>query len=402
VIVEDCELKYRCLHLGGIMMSKRVVGIVMLIAGIVMLYLRTLDLYRYNLYKEAIGIRIAEMKQTLDDLPPYKIGGVNININSIKDEIIISTIKKMLEDFPQYGANIRQTIRDDLPEYVWKIRETLQEDITEFYRVEKIPTIGAIPVILLAGGAILLIHVFIPNKFLSELGKKLQKLNLRLEREREKRRIKKEEEEKEKKRPLLSRGEVIIKNYHCSKMINPRCNGYLSVTNRRVVFHGYAKHSCIVQEFKVGNVAGISAFYGRVYLKLVVVIAIGALLYAGYCFFFATNSGIVEFLSLIIQANLTWMIRYKIDVIGMVILAGVLLYFFSWRPTFVLKIYSSQATSAPITLGEGYGTPWGSRALQTLTGYPTAETGQMIRELGILVQDIQTYHDKAIDMWRYK
>jgi hypothetical protein len=214
---------------------------------------------------------------------------------------------------------------------------------------------------------------------------------------------KKQEEEALKKQLLLSPQEEIIKQYHCTEMISPKCDGYLSVTNRRVIFHGYAKDSRFVQELKVDNVAGLSVFYGRVYLKVVIAIAIGLLAYAGYTLFsgnrdFAT---IVWHLGRKLDVDLMWIwvAKYRIDVIAAVIFAGALLYFFSWRQTFVMQIFSSQAASAPIALGEGYGNARGKGAIQTLTGYPTAETDLMMRELGVMVQDIQTYHDEAIAMW---
>jgi hypothetical protein len=192
----------------------------------------------------------------------------------------------------------------------------------------------------------------------------------------------KKEQQVIKARPLLSSAEKIVKSYRCTKMISPRCDGYLTITNRRVIFHGDAAGSRIVQELKVDNVAGISTFYGKAYHFPVIAIAVAMLAYAIYKFFWASKYNI------------------SFSIIGMVLFAAVLLYRFSSHATFVLKIYSSQATSAPIALGEGYGTPFGNRAIQALTGCPTAETDTMMKELGMLIQDIQTYHDKVFDIWQ--
>ena len=41
----------------------------------------------------------------------------------------------------------------------------------------------------------------------------------------------------------------------------------------------------------------------------------------------------------------------------------------------------------------------GNGALYTMVGKPTEDTGTMIREIGAMVQDLQTRGDHAIEDW---
>ena len=68
------------------------------------------------------------------------------------------------------------------------------------------------------------------------------------------------------------------------------------------------------------------------------------------------------------------------------------------REVFFLKIYSSQATSAPIAVGEGYALGVGS-AIYALIGQPTDETDLMIKELDALIHDLQSGDRAAIARW---
>jgi hypothetical protein len=195
----------------------------------------------------------------------------------------------------------------------------------------------------------------------------------------------------------LSANEQIVKSYHCTEMKMPDCDGYLTVTNLRVIFHGNAESSRITQEVKLDNIAGISTFYGKQINYKVIFFVIGLVLWSVERLFSGKGSiGLVGWF-MDLSSN-SWIIRYRIDAIAAMILAWALHYFF-WRRTFVLKIFSSHATSAPITLGAGYGNAGGNEAIEALIGYPTSETDLMMDELGVMIQDLQTLHDEAIPLW---
>ena len=65
----------------------------------------------------------------------------------------------------------------------------------------------------------------------------------------------------------MSEGEVIIKTYHCTVWKFPRGDGFLTITNKRVIYHGAGKsftgRSRMLQEVNIDTVNGFSTFYGR-------------------------------------------------------------------------------------------------------------------------------------------
>jgi hypothetical protein len=79
-------------------------------------------------------------------------------------------------------------------------------------------------------------------------------------------------------------------------------------------------------------------------------------------------------------------------------IVGILLLINARREVFFLKIYSSQATSAPIAVGEGYALGVGS-AIYALIGRPTGETDLMMRELDALIHDLQSGDRAALARW---
>jgi hypothetical protein len=78
---------------------------------------------------------------------------------------------------------------------------------------------------------------------------------------------------------------------------------------------------------------------------------------------------------------------------------GVALLCFCRRSVFFLEIFSSQASGAPIAIGEGYGNLSGAKALFALSGRPTEETDRMITELGAVISDLKEMGDKAVELW---
>jgi len=64
----------------------------------------------------------------------------------------------------------------------------------------------------------------------------------------------------------LSENEVKVKTYHCTTLKRPRGEGYLTVTNKRVVFHAYGTsaqgQSKLVSEVPIETVSAIRTYYG--------------------------------------------------------------------------------------------------------------------------------------------
>ncbi|MDR1204504.1 MAG: zinc ribbon domain-containing protein, partial [Peptococcaceae bacterium] len=172
--------------------------------------------------------------------------------------------------------------------------------------------------------------------------------------------------------PVLAKGEKVIKTYHCSQLRFPSCDGYLSVTNRRVIFHGYSGGggSRIVDEVQLDSVSGLSTFYGG---KFKVAQLVAALIMACVSIWILIQSA---------GDPLSWLA-------GILLVVAVILLVTCYRKMFFLKVYSSNANGSPIAIGEGYGGFGGNGAVFTVTASPTVETDAMMLELGALVSDLQ-------------
>ena len=190
----------------------------------------------------------------------------------------------------------------------------------------------------------------------------------------------------------LSPEEKVVRDYHCTQLKFPACDGHLTVTNKRVIFHGKASGSRIVNEVQLDTVNGISSYYGGKFNLLYLILGIGFALFA-FSMFGSCSSSSNYYGSSSLDA--------VSGIIALVCLAvGVFLLIRCYQRVFLLKIFSTAATSAPITIGEG---PGGflsnSTALMSLVAAPTAQTDQMMLELGALIHDLQQLGEEAFERW---
>jgi hypothetical protein len=181
---------------------------------------------------------------------------------------------------------------------------------------------------------------------------------------------------------FLAFEEKPIKSYHCSSLTFPACEGHLTVTNKRVIFHGSADNSRIMDAVQLDKVSGISTFYGSRWIWQYIIWGVICSLIA--LWFFSPGGR---------SSN-----NDKAIAVVMAIIA-VALFLSAHRQVFHLKIYSSQAMSAPITVGEGYGSLGGNNALYALIGAPTSETDKMMLELDPMIHDLQSGDREAIARW---
>lgn len=179
---------------------------------------------------------------------------------------------------------------------------------------------------------------------------------------------------------VLAENEKVVRQYQCSNIKRPRCTGYLTVTNKRILFQARAATSRVSKEVVLDSVSGLDCYYGmNINIGGIILGALLALL--GLFFLFGEG-------------------RDSIVPVGLVLLAlGVVLIIFSIRKSFFLSIFSSKANGSPISLGAGARTLAGNGALYALVSEPTADTDRMLNELGALVQDLQTLGDHAIEKW---
>lgn len=180
---------------------------------------------------------------------------------------------------------------------------------------------------------------------------------------------------------VLREGELPVRTYFCSHLKFPSCQGYLSVTNLRVLFHGYGGNSRIVDEVPLDAVSGISTFYGGNILFVRVIMGL-VLLIAGF---------------LLMNMNSYWTMAAG----SIVIVSGFVVISTAYRKAFILKIYSSKASATPIHIGEGgNGGIVNNSALFAVTATPTDETDKMMLELGAMISDLQTGGDLAVTKWQ--
>lgn len=187
----------------------------------------------------------------------------------------------------------------------------------------------------------------------------------------------------------LSENEIKIKTYHCTTLKKPRGEGYITVTNKRIVFHGYGGSSKLTSEVHIETVTGISTYFGRGLNILFLILGILASL---ACLFFLSNergifSGYAE----------SWVVILTFITLGLAI------WFFCLcrQASYNLAIFSSGANGTPIILGDG---SFGSMltrqgALLTVSADPTSESEILMNELGAIVLDLKSMGDHAIKKW---
>ena len=61
---------------------------------------------------------------------------------------------------------------------------------------------------------------------------------------------------------VLAENEQVVRQYQCSNVKRPRCVGYLTVTNKRILFQGKASTSRIAKEVVLDSVSGLDCYYG--------------------------------------------------------------------------------------------------------------------------------------------
>jgi len=228
-----------------------------------------------------------------------------------------------------------------------------------------------------------------------------------------------------------SKTEKKVRSYFCTELKFPRVSGYLTVTNKRVIFHGVDRHetwldelieaiqkpfwfiadlngsmykgeskSRMSTEIELSTISGISSYYGT---KTNIVRLILGLLFTIVPFI--VYFGFRQQQSLLRNFDMHFGLWAEVLAAGIVIAAvifGIWLLAFCRRQIFFLQIFSSQASGAPITIGEGIGNLGGTRAVCALAGNPTKHTDTMMKELGAIISDLKEMGDHAIELWDEK
>lgn len=236
-----------------------------------------------------------------------------------------------------------------------------------------------------------------------------------------------------------SKTEVMLRTYRCTKMIFPKCDGFLTITNKRVIFFGLGKklfwldlitrfikfllygiqsslcklfnikhrkrdfrpdtksESRVVIEIDINTISGVSSYYGTKTNIIMLIFGLLSLIMP-----FPAYNQFRNYQTFWRQVGMHHGFGIEILAIVLVILTifiGLILLAFCRRQIFYLQIFSSQASGSPITIGEGIGNFGGARAVGALVGKPTPSTDKMMTVLGAIISDIKEMGDHAIELW---
>jgi len=253
-------------------------------------------------------------------------------------------------------------------------------------------------------------------------------------------------------------GEQVVKTYHCtsfkSRLLGVAAEGFLEVTNKRVMLQATSRGSLIHSEVPIQDVSGLSLFKGNHFsLKhFVAVLLLGAVvgsivsgLLSGFCSWaedeyavtayivgialavWASHSGARDIKKPVLAGAASSALvcaggiglavgsvgyfygdggQSTLGILGMIagfgagIWALVLMVKYSIRPTMTLAVNSKGGLNTPIAIaGPGLG-PAGSGAARALEAEPAEDAEQMVKELGALILDIQERGDLGLEKWR--
>lgn len=188
---------------------------------------------------------------------------------------------------------------------------------------------------------------------------------------------------------ILSEDEVVIREYEASYISNPKSEGYVIATNRRLIFTGSTKSvtgsGVIVRDTKIDNISGINA--GLSHQRSFTTLIIGAIIALLGLMYLFNDFGIIPLAVLAIGAFLVYRgLKSAGTMMHISILGG----------------QSSAAISVAVEASTGiFSRVRGNQAIMTVAASgPGKHTEQLIREIGALIQDIQIMGDLAIEKWR--
>lgn len=192
----------------------------------------------------------------------------------------------------------------------------------------------------------------------------------------------------------LSEGEVKVKIYHCTTLKRPQGEGYVTITNKRVIFHAFGKSgggsSKLVSEVPIETISGVRTYFGTGINIMELVLGILSSLLSLF-FMFNKNWGVFsEFGS-------------KISIIPLaVFLTLAIVFLLRFRKvSYELSVYSTGANGSPINFGDGtFGNKLtGQGAAASISALPSEDTIKLMKEIGAIILDFKTMGDHAIEKW---
>jgi len=186
----------------------------------------------------------------------------------------------------------------------------------------------------------------------------------------------------------LAENEVVVKEYHVSRMERPKADGVLVVTNRRMLFLSEQKsvsgHGLMTEEVQLSDVAGVSGYIGSS-------LSIARLILIGVLAFVLLLLGLHVHAMLILLLLPAYLFYRVFQGYGRGSQITLLIHTRSVRDAGISVVTESSGglmgllgrvrPQLGVVLGPG----------------PDAETA--LRELGAVVLDLQTLGDHAVEKW---
>ena len=184
----------------------------------------------------------------------------------------------------------------------------------------------------------------------------------------------------------LAENEQVVREYTATRMDRPKADGYLLVTNRRIIFVSEAQavggRSVLVRDTCISDVSGMTGYVGKgISISRVIFIVIVALIGVVFTFTF-----LPFFVFLAVPAYMTWRL------------------FASQGKEIFLVINARGQSESPVSLvaqqSSGIFGLFGSHArLAGVVLGPGPDVEQVIQEIGALVLDLQSLGDLALERW---
>jgi hypothetical protein len=185
---------------------------------------------------------------------------------------------------------------------------------------------------------------------------------------------------------MLADDERVVREYRATKMDRPKADGYLIVTNRRIIFasesQGLAGRSALVRDVQIPDVSGTTAYVGKgLSIGRVILIAILALVGLGLGLIFWPL-----FVLLAIPGYMTWRLLA------------------SPGQEIVLVIHARGQSESPVSIvaeqASGLFGLFGSHSrLAGVVLGPGPDAERAIQEIGALVLDLQAMGNVALEHW---
>lgn len=198
---------------------------------------------------------------------------------------------------------------------------------------------------------------------------------------------------------ILSEGEVEVKTYYCTTLEKPFAQGYICVTNKRVIYYAFGESSKLFEEVYIDKISGINSYYGmgRVtnYLKITGIATVVSLI-------FRQLSDGLSTLNILSSLSIVSVLSRLSILSILVALFFLYKYFFDKSIVYYFNVLSEASNSSGISMGLYGGDLTGQGAAISSSSTPTNQTHTMMKELGAMILDLKNLGDHAVDLWKEK